>query len=81
VWPLGYKEFLTPLLRENRYMECFRTMEVLDERRTVEQLHDLLFDKNEKYRLLESQEAYTNLVLKKFPDVTVAMGAASGGRA
>jgi hypothetical protein len=67
MWPLGFHEFLEPVLTSNPYLETFKRAELLDEATVLATLNALLFDREVRDRLAAEREAYVNL-LAQLPD-------------
>jgi hypothetical protein len=66
VWPLGYAQFLKPLLHENPYCEAIDVVELLDEARFLRTCRNLLFDKTSRAYAKDRQAAYATQV-KQLP--------------
>jgi hypothetical protein len=64
VWPLGYAEFLKPLLCDNPFCRALNVVELLDEQRYVETLRQLLFDAEARRAAIERQMEYSAEVRK-----------------
>jgi hypothetical protein len=58
VWPLGYAQFLKPLLRDNPFHEALNIFELLDEQGLVEACWQLLFDTAVRAKAIARQRGY-----------------------
>jgi hypothetical protein len=58
LWPLGYFQFLKPLLKDNPYMAALDVVELLDEQEMQAALHKLLFDPVARQERLHGQNRY-----------------------
>jgi hypothetical protein len=62
VWPLGYTQFLKPLLHENPYCEAIEVVELLDEASFLRKCGNLLFDETARAGAKDRQAAYVTQV-------------------
>lgn len=62
LWPLGWFDFLAPVLKDNPYLETVEAVELIDERGFVETCERLLFDTTARQRMQERQAAYVSAV-------------------
>jgi hypothetical protein len=62
LWPLGYYDFLQPLLAENDYCRAFETVELADEPGAVATCQKLLFDAAAGQALAARQRHYVERV-------------------
>jgi len=62
MWPLGYYEFLRPLLTDNPYCRVINLVEMLDEESVLNNLRAVLFRKDSRYAVLERQANYVRKV-------------------
>jgi Family of unknown function (DUF6365) len=60
LWPLGYWQFLKPLLQDNPYREALEVVELTDEAQCIEQCRLLLFDAAARDRTLGRHAAYAS---------------------
>jgi uncharacterized protein DUF6365 len=58
MWPLGFHDFLQPLLDHNPYTEAFKTVELLDRNGVAETLEAVLFDPATASDLAERRQGY-----------------------
>jgi Family of unknown function (DUF6365) len=58
VAPLGWHDFLEPLLAGNPYADCFATAGILDRQGVLAALTGLLDDESRRSRLAEHQQGY-----------------------
>jgi hypothetical protein len=58
VWPLGYFDYLAPIVDGNPYQETFVTCELFDPHDFIETCHHLLFDAGSRDALRHRQDAY-----------------------
>ncbi|MCY1014427.1 DUF6365 family protein [Pyxidicoccus sp. MSG2] len=58
LWPLGWFDFLAPVLKDNPFMRAVETVELTDERAFVETCQQLLHDDTSRRSMLERQAAY-----------------------
>ena len=66
MWPLGFREFLKPLLRDNPYCSAIDVVELMDEAGFVGTCRRLLFDAGARAAVRERQAAYVARV-KQLP--------------
>lgn len=64
LWPLGYYDFLRPLLKENSYCNAFDTVELVDESTVIERCEKLLNDSVAREEMVERQCRYAQEVRK-----------------
>jgi hypothetical protein len=64
MWPLGYREFLKPLLQGNPYVDAMDVQELLDESGFIEACRLRLFDKTGRGEAIARQDAYATHVRK-----------------
>lgn len=62
MWPLGYDQFLRPVLTDNPYGRAVATAEVFDAARVCETMRALVFDPATREERLAAQAAYVRLV-------------------
>jgi len=62
LWPLGFHEYLEPILRENPYMDVVRRVELCDGSAIRKAFEDLLFVRASSDRLRERQHAFVSQV-------------------
>jgi hypothetical protein len=58
LWPLGYYDFLQPIIRNNRLFDIITLIEMLETAQAVEHLRNLLFDDIYRERVLQQQMDY-----------------------
>jgi hypothetical protein len=58
LWPLGYWQFLQPLLKGNPYRDALSVVELIDETDFVSTCRSLLFDSHERAASIERQTTY-----------------------
>jgi hypothetical protein len=58
MWPLGWHNFLEPLVSNNPYLDTFLQVEILNERAVLEALEGLLFDSELNHDLESKREGY-----------------------
>lgn len=73
MWPLGFDQFLRPLLANNPYTRTFATVELFDEAAVAEALTGLLFDEGIRRHMAEEQVEYRRL-LSRLDDVCTVFG-------
>jgi hypothetical protein len=66
MWPLGYYEFLKPLLDGNPYCQVVPMLEILDEAGTLDVLDPLLHSRGTRARIIDRQLAYVS-ELRRLP--------------
>jgi len=62
MWPLGFSDFLKPLLSGNPYSSAIETVELLDEEGFVSRCRKLLSDSSRRDAVLTHQEKYVGSV-------------------
>jgi len=62
MWPLGYYNFLRPLLTDNPYSEAINLVEMLNEESVLGKLRDVLFGNDSRQAVLERQDKYVQHV-------------------
>ena len=72
VWPLGFVDYLTPLLASNPYREAFITCELFDRRHVVDACRSLLFEPVSREVLQHRQDAFATSLLS-LPTAAEAM--------
>jgi len=58
LWPLGFYEFMAPMLEANSYCSTFLQVELFDSSAVARQLEAVLFDAPSRERLLQAQRDY-----------------------
>jgi hypothetical protein len=62
MWPLGYFQFLEPVLRKNPYISAVEVAELLDEEAVENSMTTLLYNKEKRDSHKHRQAAYVNAV-------------------
>jgi hypothetical protein len=78
LWPVGYYQFLRPLLQGNPYMTALDVVELLDEQQVQSSLAGLLFDKTTRAEQTHRQAAYVGQV-RSLPTGAQMIKATFGG--
>jgi hypothetical protein len=58
LWPLGFHDFISPLLQRNPYTDAIERVEWLDHRAVVERIQALLFSASARAALQQRQDHY-----------------------
>ncbi|HSR68497.1 MAG TPA: DUF6365 family protein [Acidobacteriota bacterium] len=58
MWPVGFFEFIAPLLENNEYCDAIPSFEVLDEERVLEELDKMLFNATAREEQVDRQFHY-----------------------
>jgi len=64
LWPLGYYQFLSPLLTSNEYCEAFDSLELLQESSVIGRGEELLNETPARQEMIARQVNYTQQVGK-----------------
>jgi hypothetical protein len=64
LWPLGFYDFLRPLLLDNNYCDALEIVELLDEQKVVAVCRDLLFSVEVRERLAHKQSEYVRQIAR-----------------
>jgi hypothetical protein len=62
MWPLGFHEFLEPILKDNPYTDAFTDLELLDEPAVVQGLERTLYDPATRDRLAAGRAGYLSIL-------------------
>lgn len=62
MWPLGFHDFLEPILTANPYTEAFATLELLDEPAVVSGIEQALYDPGTRERMAAANASYRALL-------------------
>jgi hypothetical protein len=62
LWPLGYYDFLRPLLADNSYCQTFEAIEIVDEQAFITTCDKLLNDRPAREAMLQRQMHYVKQV-------------------
>lgn len=69
MWPIGYYDFLCPLLDDNPYCDVVPMLEIFREKAIVELMQSILFDEHSRELRIESQLRYVNK-LRRLPSAS-----------
>jgi hypothetical protein len=78
MWPLGWHDFLTPVLTDNPYTDALTTIELLDERAVVEGLTRELYDPATRDARAAARASYLALLDSSVDTRETFAGLASG---
>jgi hypothetical protein len=62
MWPLGFYNFLKPILKANPYMETICVADLLDSQKVIQSLNDLLFNQSARDEMRNKQEEYLTTI-------------------
>jgi hypothetical protein len=62
MWPLGFHDFLEPILSGNPYTDAFTDLELLDEPAVVRGIERALYDTATRDRLAAARAAYLSIL-------------------
>ena len=68
VWPLGWYDFLQPVLNSNPFMQTFVTAEILETSHSIDAIESLLFD----HSAIANQREQQNQYQEKMAELTTA---------
>jgi hypothetical protein len=75
LWPVGYRRFLEPIMRDNPYVSALDVVELLDEKQVESALHALLFETAAREEQIHRQSDYLSYV-RSMPSGTEAIQSA-----